>query len=140
MKNVDLKFPMWQEVYFFLMNSLSMKSGKVVGYFLTVTDSKVDDPKEEDINYSYQVEYYLEMKEGGERMFLAALPDNEMFVDEDEAKKAFKPWREKAIGEAIEEQKKIIEGASTNKKFHVELEKEALSEIDRLKEELKKEV
>jgi len=144
MKNVELQFPMWKEVFFFFPNSLEIRKGQIVGYFLVVENKDVNDPTEDDIKYYYQVAYYNPVSVEGkedvteDRLMLATKDASEIFLDEETATEKFIPLKRKALEEAIEDHNKSIEGANTNIAFNQEILDGATGELKRLQEELDK--
>jgi hypothetical protein len=126
---IKVDYELGQKVWFYLPNSIEVNSGKVVGFFLTMQDKKDDDAR----LYYYQVEYYVEMKDGSKSMRLGNVTSEEMGIDEKEIKERFEPIREKRIEAAIRQGEVELGGAMANKKEHGDNAKEIEKEIKRLR-------
>jgi len=127
--SIKVDYELGQSVWFYLPNSIEVNSGKVVGFFLTMQDKKDNDAR----LYYYQVEYYVEMKDGSKEMRLGNVTAEEMGVDEKDTKKRFEPIREKRLEAAIRQGEVELGGAMANKKEHSDNAKEIEKEIKRLK-------
>ena len=124
-----LDFKIDQIVWFYLPNSLEVLKGKVIGFFALIDDSLKEGKK----NYTYQIEYYKEQKDGTNKMFIGNAIAEDMNIDKKIIKKQFENIRKKRLEETIRQHKIELTGAKANEKFHNEMAKEIVGEIERLK-------
>lgn len=128
MKNekTKLDYEIDQEVWFYLLNSLEILKGKVIGFFALIDD------KTNEKNYTYQIEYYKEQKDGTNKMFIGNAIMEEMNTDKKIIEGRFEKIRGKRIEEVLKQHKIELAGAKANKDFHNEAIKEIIKEIKRV--------
>jgi len=127
---IEVEYELGQECWFYLQNSLEVNHGRVVGFFMMIEDTKDTNKRK----YYYQVEYYVELKNGEMEMRLGTVSGDDMGTDEKKIKENFVSIRATRIEAAIRQGEVELGGAIANKQSHEELAKELEREIKRLKD------
>lgn len=127
---VDLrpKYDLFDEVWFYLPNSLSLRHGQIVGFFL-MWNSKDDDGNEE---YTYQIKYFKEMQDSHLKMFVGNVTEAEMAKNKEDIEKQFNEIRKERIDSAVNQADTEIQGAQAQIDFETGRKQEMEQERDRL--------
>lgn len=130
---VDLRpqYDLFDEVWFYLPNSLSLRRGQIVGFFLMWNSTDDDENKQ----YTYQVKYFKEMQDGHLKLFVGNVTEEEMAKNKKDIEDKFDDIQKSRLDDAISQADREIQGAQaqidfeTNRKEEMEEERERLKKI-----------
>ena len=145
--NLPTEYALYQTVYFFLVNSIEIHEGRVVGFFVVQKEEEVpvvsDKGKSKDKSkgkddkpsryYMYQVEYYKKNADGKDMLNLATVEAEELTTKRENIEDVFEVIRHKRIKELISDYGIELTGAEVNEKYHKESKETIKKELKRLK-------
>lgn len=133
--NIETKFKMGEDVFFFTSKSSKFYKGNIVGLFLITGQ----DGREE---YTYQIKYLADYedpktKEKIKKEYIANPEEGNIRRTEKEIEELFSPLRIVRLRELYNDSKKLIEGIETNIKFQQEEKNRIEKNVDMFKTENK---
>ena len=129
MKKTKLDYKMGQKVWFYLQDSLEVREGEIVGFFALIDEAIEKGNK----NYTYQIEYYREQKDGTNKIFIGNTTSENISTDKKKIKEYFEGIRNVRIKTRLNELQIEYNGAKINKEHHGKAKKEIMKEIERIK-------
>ena len=143
--DLPIEYDLYQTVYFFLVNSIEIHEGRVVGFFVVQNEKEVtiakdkskDKNKNKDIKpdryYMYQVEFYKKNADGKDMLNLATVKAEELTTKRENIEDVFEVIRHKRIKQLISDYGIELTGAEVNEKYHKEAKETIKKELKRLK-------